>query len=120
MVSAAVRVLPQSKALNIRLGAAVLVVGLLLVFYSFSGNQAYDIRFFYLALVGTVLSLYGTVLLANSRVVSEKRRKVQAGKDAPREWVRLQCPQCSAVFETEGARPFTAICPECKSSGLIS
>ena len=115
------KVLPQDKALNIRLGLALLVVGLLVVFLSFSGNQAYDIRFFYVAIVGSILSVYGTVLLANSRVVSEKRRKAQAAtKSGVREWVRLQCPQCSTTFEAEGERPFTAFCPNCASSGQVA
>jgi Zn finger protein HypA/HybF involved in hydrogenase expression len=122
MVAVAFKSLPQDKALNVRLGAGLLVLGLLIVFYSFSGNQAYDLTFFYLAIGGTILAVYGTVLLANSRVVNERRRRVHAKSAAGaevREWIRLQCPQCSTVFEEEGARPFTAICPNCKSSGRI-
>ncbi|HEV8361409.1 MAG TPA: hypothetical protein VGR28_13245 [Candidatus Thermoplasmatota archaeon] len=118
-MATAMRALPQSKALNIRLGLALTVAGTLVVFWSFSGNQAYDIKFFYLAILGALLALYGTVLLANSRVVSEQRRRVRAAAQASREWVRLQCPSCNFVFEEEGARPFTAICPNCKASGRI-
>jgi hypothetical protein len=115
------RLLPQGKQLNIRLGILLAVVGLVVTTVSFSGTYAYDLRFFYLAIVGSVLSLYGMVLLANSRVVSERRtqrRRQTAG--APREWVRLQCPRCGTVFEEEGARPFQAVCPSCKASGLIA
>lgn len=137
-MTVAMRVLPQSKALNIRLGLALLILGLLVVFWSFSGNQAYDIRFFYVAVAATLLCLYGTVLLANSRVVSEKQRRDRAraakGTAAParaapaeaappadaREWVRLQCPSCGTVFEEEGVRPFTAVCPNCKASGAVA
>lgn len=116
----AVRVLPRSKAANVRLGAALLTIGVLVVFYAFSGEQAYNITFFYLAVVGAVLSCYGSVLLANSRVVSERHRKLQRqAKEGVREWVRLACPQCGSVFEAEGVRPFNAICPHCASSGLI-
>ena len=114
------RVLPRSKQVNVRAGLALLVVGLLVAFWSFSGNQAYNVTFFYIALAATLLALYGTVLLANSRVVSEKRRKAQAANKAEaREWVKLQCPSCGQTFDTEGVRPFTALCPHCASSGLI-
>jgi hypothetical protein len=139
-VTAAMRVLPRDKSLNIRLGLALLCAGLLLVFWTFSGNQAYDIKFFYVAIVATALALYGTVLLANSRVLNERQRRVKArtattapppmsgaeAKPAPaspaaaREWVRLQCPSCGSVFEEEGVRPFTAVCPNCKSSGAVA
>lgn len=120
MAAMAVRVLPQDKATNVRLGAALLAVGVLLVFYAFSGEQAYNLAFFYVAIVGAVLSTYGAVLLANSRVVSERHRRLQRqAKEGVREWVRLECPQCSNVFESEGVRPFTAICPNCASSGVI-
>ena len=120
MAAMAVRVLPQDKAMNVRLGAALLTVGVLVVFYAFSGDAAYNIAFFYLALVGSVLACYGSVLLANSRVVSERHRRLQRqAKEGVREWVRLQCPQCGDVFSTEGVRPFTAVCPSCASSGLI-
>lgn len=116
----AFRALPQSKALNVRLGAALGVAGLLLVIVSFSGNQAYDIRFFYLAILGAALCLYGMVLLANSRVVSAKRAALRQASKAPREWVRLQCPRCGEAFDEEGQRPFEAVCPRCKASGLIA
>jgi hypothetical protein len=121
MVGATVKLLPQEKATNVRAGAALLLVGLLVVFWSFSGSQAYDIKFFYLALVGAILAVYGSVLLANSRVVSERHRRIRAAQRAaaPREWVRLECPTCRTVFEAEGERPFTAICPNCASSGLL-
>lgn len=118
-MAVAVRALPRSKALNVRLGLALLVLGTLVVFWAFSGEQAYNQLYFWVAVLGSAAALYGCVLLANSRVVSEKRRKLHARAGAPREWVRLQCPSCGHVFEEEGARPFTAVCPGCKSSGLI-
>jgi uncharacterized membrane protein YfcA len=112
--------LPRDRALNVRLGLALLVVGLAVVFVAFSGNQAYDMTYFYVAFAGSVLTIYGAVLLAHSRVVSEQRRKAhQANKDGPREWVRLQCPSCSTTFDAEGVRPFTAVCPNCASSGMV-
>lgn len=120
MASLATRALPQDRALNVRLGLLLLVLGLVLVFVSFSGDQAYDMAFFFLAILGTVLCLYGTVLLANSRVVSEKRRRLhQQAKTGVREWIRLQCPTCQNSFEAEGVRPFTAVCPSCATSGEI-
>ena len=119
MVAVALRALPQDRSLNVRLGAALLTVGLLLVFFSFSGNQAYDIRFFYVATLGTVVGLYGAVMLAYSRVARTGAKRAAAPSDAPREWVRMQCPACSTVFSEEGARPFTVTCPNCKRAGLV-
>lgn len=118
MVASALPGLPRSKALNVRAGLALLALGLAVAFWSFSGNQAYDLKFFYLAVVSTAVGLFGAVLLANSRVVSQKRR-AHPKAQAPREWVRLECPRCSAAFEVEGERPFTAVCPSCGSSGLV-
>lgn len=116
----AVKLLPEDKALNVRLGLALLVLGLLVVFVSFSGDQAYDMTFFYVAVLGSVVTLYGTVLLANSRVVSEKRRRAhRQAAQGPREWVRMECPNCGNTFESEGVRPFTAVCPHCSSSGVL-
>lgn len=131
---AAFRALPQSKPLSIRLGIALGVLGILLVLVSFSGNFAYDIRFFYLAVLGTFLGAYGMVLLANSRVLSTKRPARRPGAEraaeAPRvpagpapagpEWVRVQCPRCGEVFEAGGTRPFHAACPRCAARGLIA
>ncbi|MCA1813511.1 MAG: CpXC domain-containing protein [Halobacteriales archaeon] len=122
---AVVRILPQSKALSVRLGIALGVLGIVLVLVSFSGSFAYDIAFFYLAIAGVVIGLYGMVLLANSRVLSTKRPRRAAHAEpvnplASREWVRLQCPSCGNVFETEGTRPFRATCPRCQAAGLIA
>jgi len=120
-------VLPQSKSLSVRLGVALGLLGILLDLVSFSGNFAYDIKFFYVAVLGVVIGLYGMVLLANSRVLSTKRpkRPAAAAREpasplASREWVRLQCPSCGHVFEAEGTRPFRATCPRCSAGGLIA
>jgi hypothetical protein len=118
------RAFPQGRALNVRLGIALGVLGILLDLVSFSGNFAYDIRFFWLAVVGVVVGLYGMALLAHSRVLSTKRprRAAEAGSQplAAREWVRLQCPRCGHVFDAEGARPFRTQCPQCQAAGLIA
>jgi hypothetical protein len=122
----AVHVLPRSKQLSVRLGIALGVLGIMLDLVSFSGTFAYDLRFFYVAVLGVVLGLYGMVLLANSRVLSTKRpRRAAAAREparprAEREWLRLQCPTCAHVFEAEGARPFRATCPRCGTAGVIA
>lgn len=118
MVSVALKGFPRDRALNVRLGTAFLALGLVVVLVSFSGNQAYDLKFFYVALLGTIASLLGAALLANSRVVGQGgARRREAGV---REWLRLECPHCGAPFEAEGARPFTASCPRCGRAGTVA
>jgi len=117
-VAPTVRVLPQSKASNLLLGLALMLVGLAVVFWAFSGEQAYNRNYFYVAILATVLALFGTVLLANSRVVAS--RKPALASRAAVELVRLQCPKCSAAFEAEGVRPFHATCPSCGARGRVT